>query len=257
MRSKTTIPFVIVLISTVFVLGAIIYGVMTEPGLLNVCWKDGQARYVLGEAEDYYGACKGDEELVWPKEQLPLTVAAIEDSSEYFLAPGSSGRTGLDVAIKNINKEVGCTLLVPVAAPTNAAMVARVGAKVDFFSRRVPGKDSSLYTRNDYSVSPFGWTQHFNYGRDRLHYGRDRLQHGRDRLRCDLFVPSIIDNLYVGYLIAYHELLHCVGLAHQPRNRKSIMYPFTYRKNMWDNMQRARILNGQRRILRNLYCPNS
>lgn len=215
----------------------IIYGVAThtEPVLLEACWVNDEARYVEGmEVDD--GACEGSEELVWPKEQVPFTVAAI--SEETLLAPDSPGREGLDSAIRDINSQIGCKLLEPVEDGAGAAIVARVGEAVDVSDRRNSGRDGS-------KGSTLGWARHRRDGS-----GSD------SRVYCDLVVYSTVGNLRNEYLVAHHELLHCLGLAHDPDNPASAIYPFTMDDTMWDRMHAARITDADRARLRELYCED-
>jgi len=215
----------------------IVYGVVThtEPVLLEVCWENNEARYVEGtEVDD--GPCEGSEELVWPKSQFPLSVAAISD--ETLLAPGSARREGLDSAIRDINSQVGCELLEPVEDGAEAAIVAGVGKAVDVIARRNSGGKGAK--RN---ASILGWARH------------QRNESGADaELHCDLAVYSTVGNLRREYLVAHHELLHCLGLAHDPNNPASAIYPFTEDDTMWDRMHAARITDADRARLRELYC---
>lgn len=225
----------------VVVIALIVYGVVThsEPLLLEVCWVDGQARYTDGSTEEWYdyGPCAGDEELVWAKKQIPLTVTAIEASSEDVFAPGAESRKGIDAAIRDINSQVGCKLLEPRGIREGSAILARLGAAVDVArprDRSGPGKAGSSPSK-----SPLGFARHH------------QLDGG---LHCDMSVSSTVGSLRGEYLVAHHELLHCLGLAHHPDNPSSAMYPFTADDTMWDRMQAARITDGQRARLRELYC---
>lgn len=221
----------------------IIYGVVThsEPVLLQVCWFGGEARYVDGETEEAYdyGACSGDEELVWAAKQIPLTVTAIEARSEDVFAPGAEGRKGIDAAIRDINSQVGCKLLEPRGLRDGSAILARIGAAVDIDARRDRG--GSGKAASSASRSPLGFARHYQ--------GDER-----GSLHCDLSVSSATGNLRSEYLVAHHELLHCLGLAHDPDNPASAMYPLTADDTMWDQMQAARITDADRARLRELYC---
>lgn len=212
----------------------IVYGVAThtEPVLLEVCWVDDEARYVEGtEVDD--GPCEGSEELVWPKKQVPFTVAATME--EALLAPGSPGREGLDSAIRDINSQIGCKLLEPVEDGAGASIVAGVGEAVDVSNRRNSGGDRA-------KGSTLGWARH------------RRMDGAGSRIYCDLVVYSTAGNLRNEYLVAHHELLHCLGLAHDPNNPASAIYPLTMDDTMWDRMHAARITDADRARLRELYC---
>jgi len=217
------------------VIGLIVFGVVThsEPVLLEVCWVDGQARYVEGSEVDD-GPCEGAEELVWPQSQVPFAVAATKDGSETVLASGAAEREALDLAIRDINQQVGCELLRGSSDPLSAAMVAHLGEAVDVLPRRVGSRATK---------TPIGWANH-----DRSDSG------GHPSLRCHLHVRSNVGSLRGEYLVAHHELLHCLGLAHDPDNPASAIYPFTADDTMWDTMQAARITDADRSRLRSLYC---
>jgi len=218
------------------VIALIIYGVTThrEPILMEVCWEGNEARYVEGtEVDD--GACEGAEELVWPQSQLPFAVAATKAADETVLAPGTVEREGLDAAIRDINQQLGCTVLRASADPLSAAMVAHLGEAVDVLPRGVGGRTAAR--------APLGWAHH-----DRSNSGSQLF------LRCHLHVRSNVGSLRGEYLVAHHELLHCLGLAHDPDNPASAIYPFTEDDTMWDQMQAARITDADRARLRGLYC---
>lgn len=218
------------------VIGLIAYGVYThrEPSLLEVCWVGNEARYVEGSEVDD-GACEGAEELVWPTRQLPFTVAATKAVDETVLAPGAAEREGLDAAIRDINQQLGCAALRASADPLSAAMVAHLGEAVDVLPRGVGSRAAKR--------APLGWAHH-----DRANSG-DQLS-----LRCNLHVRSNVGSLRGEYLVAHHEILHCLGLAHDPDNPASAIYPFTEDDTMWDQMQAARITDADRARLRGLYC---
>ena len=221
------------------VITLIIYGVVThrEPILLEVCWVNGEARYVEGmEIDD--GPCAGAEELVWPASQVPFTVAASKTGDQTVLAPGTSEREALDSAIRDINQQIGCTVLRPSADPLSAAMVAHLGEAVDVLPRRVGGGGLEKASR-----APLGWAYHH-----RSDSG------GQPSLRCHLHVRSNVGSLRGEYLVAHHELLHCLGLAHDPQNPASAIYPFTEDDTMWETMQAARVTDADRSRLRSLYC---
>jgi len=218
------------------VIALIIYGVVThrEPVLLEVCWEGTEARYVEGTEVDN-GTCEGAEELVWPQSQLPFSVAATKAGSETVLAPGASEREALDSAIRDINQQLGCAALRASADPLSAAMVAHLGEAVDVLPRRVGGRRPSK--------APLGWAYH-----DRANSSSEST------LRCHLHVRSNVGSLRGEYLVAHHEILHCLGLAHDQNNPASAIYPFTDDDTMWERMQAARITDADRARLRSLYC---
>lgn len=218
------------------VIALIVYGVIThrEPVLLEVCWVNGQAHYVEGtEVDD--GPCTGAEELVWPLRQVPFSVAAYAPGGQDALPPGHLGREALDSSIRDINQQIGCAALRASADPLSASMVAHLGEAVDVLPRRVGGRGPSK--------ASLGWAYH------------DRSDSsGHPSLRCHLHIRSNIGSLRGEYLVAHHELLHCLGLAHDNDNPASAIYPLTEDDSMWSRMQAARITDADRARLRSLYC---
>lgn len=219
----------------VVVIGLIIYGVTThsEPGLLQVCWVDGQARYVEGtEVDD--GACEGAEELVWPSSQIPLSVAAQAPDVQGFVSQGAPQREALDSAIRDINQQVGFALLASAGDGAGADIVVHLGEAVDAGGIRGAGAGEER-------SRPLGTARHH-----RTNSG------GQLALRCDLHIYNV-GSLRGEYLVIHHELLHAIGLAHDPDNPASAIYPFTADDSMWERMQAARITDFDRALIRELY----
>jgi hypothetical protein len=221
----------------------VIYGVVThsEPVLLQVCWHNGIAFYDDGSVEEggvetNHEPCDRPEELVWPTSQLPLTVAASTPDG-ILLAPGASQREGVDAAIRDINSQIGFTLFAPIDFGARASVVVQVGAAMD--SDRVRGVREV----------------HGRGSRPSLGYAAHHRANGEIgvSLHCDITVYSSTGNLRGDYLVAHHELLHCAGLAHDPDNPASAIYPFTVDDTMWELMQAARITDADRARLRELY----
>lgn len=233
-------------------LALIIYGVSTheEPVLLKVCWSEGgEARYEAGAAEGNHGTCEGAEELVWPTEQMPLSVAAITAVSGSVLSESARSRTALDAAIRDINAQVGCEVLVSASSPDGASILARLGTPVVI----APGKDGSGKGKETIR-SPLGSAIHHrsNTG-DAWGVAKNHHKHSY-RLHCDLHISANLGSERGEYLVAHHELLHCIGLAHDPGNPSSAIYPFTRDDTMWARMLAARITDADGAKLRALYC---
>lgn len=103
MLTATKIQIVLSLLVLVAAIVGIAFGVMThrEPGLLKVCWNE-------TNAADY--ECEGGQELVWPREAIPLTVE-------------TDGLIGeVQTAIDIINTQVGCDVLRYVDLGTSARL---------------------------------------------------------------------------------------------------------------------------------------
>jgi len=228
----------------------IIYGVAThsEPGLLEVCWRDtGQetqeARYldtrdleVYGEAIN--GTCDRVEKLVWSKSQIPITVAATTHNGSTLIEQGDSRRECLDAAIYNINSQVGFELFV--AAESGAAdVLVKIGAAVEVGRLSRTGKSIK---RSKGIQAMFGKVKHHKF---------------RDRLYCDVVIYSNIGDIHSEFLVTRHELLHCAGLSHDNDNPNSAIYPFTVDITMWHRMNTARITDYDRELLGSLYNPEN
>ena len=222
----------------VVVVVLIVYGVTThsESGLLKVCWVDGQAHYVEG-AEVNNGSCEGAEELVWPESQIPLTVTAIT-AEGVVLAPGASQREALDSAISDINSQVDFALLATIGDRAGIDIVVQVGAAVEAGGIRNSG------ARDGERSHPLGYARH--------HRANSATETGTI-LHCDIVVYSTAGGLREEYLVVHHELLHCVGLAHDVNNPASAIYPLTLDDTMLDYMQMTRITDFDRSLIRELY----
>jgi hypothetical protein len=104
---------------TVTVIVLLIWGITHhhEGGLLEVCWVDGEARYVEGSESDH-GACEGSQELRWPRKQIPITIQNVEEE-----APARV----LAKAAADLNSQVGFELFRMVAhgQPADASVHIR------------------------------------------------------------------------------------------------------------------------------------
>jgi hypothetical protein len=200
--------------------GLIVYGVLThrEEGLLGVCWTEntfeGTTASYVGGNEVNLGSCRKPEGLVWPRKQIPLTVSIADYREE------ERDIKPIESAIANINSQVGCTLLKKTSDGTYSIRVL-VGTSVESGSREL------------------GLSRHFK---------------SRQGLHSEVFVYSNAGSERLVYLVAQHELLHSLGLAHDDFP-DSALYPFTADDTMSDTMDTARITDHDVALLRKLYCP--
>lgn len=221
--------------SVVFGLSFLVaYGVAThwEPGLLRVCWTGAgglEARYEDADSVDGQianASCDRPEELVWPQSQVPLTVSAVE-GNETVLIVGSTRRRAIDAATDDINRQLGFRMLRPVTSVVPASVVVQVGAAMGVSSRTGAG------------ASPLGYARHYRGDRD-------------SRLHCRGTVLSRVSDISTQYVVVLHELLHCVGLAHD-WSESSVMYPFTRDDIMGHELRFVLISDRDRRRLAKLY----
>jgi hypothetical protein len=179
----------------------VIWGVThhEEGGLLEVCWgEDGRAHYVEG-IEGETRPCEGPQELVWPQEQIPLTIAPVSAEGEPLGADTPQVRV-LGQAITNLNRQVGFELL-------------RLGSGLQPSDAEVRFGGAFQAGEGGASPSP-GYVSHLRVG-------------GTGQLRAHVYIRSdveSVDALLHGVLL--HELLHVVGLEHDDF-RLSLMYPRT------------------------------
>lgn len=214
----------------------VIYGVLThsEPDVLAVCWTEGpmpEARYQdssMIDGELLHGSCDQPEELVWPKSQIPLTVS-VTAGYDMVLAVGTKRRHAIDFAVHDINDQLGFTVFQSVSDATGTSVMVHLETMQGVARRSDKEQDSQ---RN-----PLGFARHFWRG---------------SRLQCQAVIFSSVGGLRAEYLVSFHEILHCLGLGHDPYS-SSIMYAFTEDDTMGDRMNYSRISDHDRRVLRRLY----
>ena len=213
--------------------GLVIWGVCThrEGGLLEVCWKDNQAVYV-GGTEGEHGTCERPQELVWPKEQIPITLASFSAEGEPL--PETAPETKLLTrVVDSLNWQVGFTLFVPGAGLHPAA------GRVRF------GEPFQLGPRTEHV--PAGYVRHYRVGRDHDGDPHRALLRGDVHIRTDV---AASDRLLQPVL--EHELLHLAGLAHDDFVQ-SVMHPLTPDDWSLDWLQASCVTNHDVKLLQGLY----
>lgn len=204
----------------VVVVSLIIYGVTThrEPGLLQVCWQpnDSAAYANPGDLEGLEAPdapCAEPEELRWDRKQVPLKVA--------WQALQDSDERALKAAIQDINAQLGFKMLVE--TPEGEASDIVVELEAHLVGEKNP---------------PAGWAHHVR---------------SNGVVGCDAKIRSLAASERFVYLVAHHELLHCIGLAHDQDNPASAIYPLTSDDTLEDTMKAVRITDFDRALIRRLY----
>lgn len=202
--------------------------------LLRACWttlEDGTQvpRYVEGTEVSVYGPCEGAQKLVWPKERIPLAVAAVSD-----LASFEADARLIQTAVDDVNRQVKFELFqfVGDGLGVDASVLVYHGEEVETEEDLGPQE-------GDWELRLPGYVTHYRDG-----YEPDEGQ----RLRSDIVlgISGAHDvNLALGI---EHLLLHSVGLAHDD-NPSSVMFPPGQRKGALT----GQITQGDRVLLRQLY----
>ena len=200
----------VAVIVAVMVLGAIfgvVWGVThhTEGNRLEVCWVNGTAYYNPDQVEQHESVrvgidgCEETEEIIWQKSQIPIAVQVVASSGEL-----SINEDDIQIAksvIRDYNAQVGFEFY----------RLSKEGrGDLWFHPRAAYETGSSNNVRNSSSVP--GWATH------------SKTSDGR--VQCDVHVRGGLSNRYT-YRVAFHEFGHCGGLAHDPNDPSSIMYPFS------------------------------
>ncbi len=198
--------------------------------LLQVCWttlEDGTQipRYVEGAEVFSYGPCEGAQELVWPKENIPLTVAAVSD-----LEHAEANSRLIQAAVESINRQVKFELLRFVGD----------GLGVDARVLVYPGEE----VETEVDVGGEGWRNLPGYV---VHY-RDGYEPDSRKLYCDIVLglPGLHND--ISSLDFEQLLLQAVGLAHDD-DPSSVMYPSEQRQ----GVRSGKITGRDRVLLRMLY----
>lgn len=200
----------IAVVAALMLVGAIVgvvWGVThhTEGNRLEVCWYNGIAHYephqveVTGSMETEHNGCEETEEIIWQKAQIPLFVHVVTPSGEL-----STDEDDLQVAktiVRDYNAQVGFEFY----------RLAKEGrADIRFHPQAAYEAGDSDDSRNVSSVP--GWATH------------SKSPNGR--LFCDVYVRGGLSVRYA-YRVGFHEFGHCAGLAHDPDDPSSVMYPFS------------------------------
>lgn len=200
---------------------AIVYSVVThsEPGLLRACWVDDEAYYADTSATEgiglVSGTCDNPEEIVWQRERIPLKVAwgALRDSDD----------RGVKAAIRDINAQLGFTMFIETPEGEESDVVIEL----------------EVHLVGD-TAAPAGWASHAKVLSD-------------EDLCCEVRIRSLVISDRMVFLVIRHELLHAAGLAHDPADQTSIMYPLVRDDTMDAHMGAALITDFDRALLRRLY----
>jgi hypothetical protein len=195
-----------------------------DPDFLEVCWVDGEARYVDG-AEVNDGACgSGSEELAWPREQIPLSVTTLSPEGQ-VLAEDSQGATIVTQILGDINTRVRFQLFS--SGPANPA-----------------DADAVVHWGEAYDIATEGADAIPGFVRHR--------RRAPGLLRADVYIRAVHSD-ELAYRIAFHELLHVPGLRHDDWP-DSVMFPLTADSLMSD-FQPVRITDSDVEALRSRYGP--
>lgn len=231
-KPKNIAVTVIAILMAITAIVFVIWGVThhEEGGLLEVCWHNGVAHYEKGSVEDtrktktnHERSCERTEKLVWPQEQIPITIASLSTARQSMAADSPQVRV-LKQAVSDFNRQLRFELL-------------RVGTQLDATDAeaRFGGAFEKTGGRK---VLPPGYVTHVRVG---------------GALRGYIFVRldvSSIDRLL--YLVLQHELGHLVGLSHDDFHM-SVMFPIQQDDSMRDRMSMAYLTDFDIALLRELY----
>ena len=227
------INIAITVVAAVMLVGAIvgvIWGVThhTEGNRLEVCWNNGVAHYEpdqverTGSVETEHDGCENSEKIVWQKAQIPLVVHVVAPSGEL-----SNDQEDLQIAttlVRDYNAQVGFEFF----------RLSKQGpASVRFHPQAAYETGASNDIRNVSSVP--GWATH------------SKSPDGR--LRCDVYVRGGLSVRYA-YRVGFHEFGHCAGLAHDPDDPSSVMYPFSANDTTRESMLPTRLTDNDVRLHR-------
>lgn len=205
----------------VVVIFLIVWGVThhEEGDLLEVCWVNGEARYVEGSERDH-GACEGAEELVWPQEQIPLTLASLTPEGQ-ALGSDSDEVRALTHAVTDLNRQLGFELFRVAGGLQSTDAEVRFGGALE-------GESSP----------PPGYVTHRQMG---------HMLRGYVWIRSD-----VVADMRLLHLVLEHELLHLAGLAHDDFTL-SIMFPVAHSEWDTDVMSTAHVTDRDKSNLRLRY----
>lgn len=195
-----------------------------DPDFLEVCWVDGEARYVDG-AEVNDGSCgAGSEELAWPREQVPLSVTTVSSEGQ-VLAEDSHGARIIARAIRHNNSQVRFQLFsLGPPNPSDADIIVHWGVAYD-----ITGEGADAIP---------GFCRH--------------RRRSPGALRADVWIRAVHSDASA-FRISVHELLHGATLRHDDFP-SSIMYALTP-DNLMGELRPARITDSDVEALRARYGP--
>lgn len=221
-RKRRTILVAVAAVMFVGAVAGVIWGVThhSEGSRLEVCWSGDAAYYPKGESERFEvknGGCRNPEEIIWEKKQIPLTVQVFTPEDEL-----SIDEEDLQVAkaiIKDYNAQVGFEFY----------RLVRNGLPVVRFYPNAAYASESADDFWQISSVP-GWAAHSK-----------RPVTGD--LRCSVHVRGGLSIRYA-YRVGLHEFGHCAGLAHDPDDQSSVMYPLTTDDTTWGKMIPTRLTDN-------------